>query len=294
MKAGGVSIKVSARAVVRGCAAAVIALGLCAARSRAGTNEPADTVAAAPLYETTGGATPAASATAVAPASAAPASSPSASTSPAAKTETVVVPDSEPEPEYVKRGVGMPQTTTEIPQASPSAGVDATGNEIVNYEASQNPNVDPQLHSLQEFINEGDNTSPLGIEVREARRKLTSGRAVDGLLIVDVTRDSPAAKAGLRGDRQRVRDALEMVAVVGALFFPPAVVAVPVLNQMHVGESYDLIVAVDGSRVTNFLDFEDRMRDVQPGEIVYLSVIRNGNRVQVPVHVPTVVAPPVF
>jgi hypothetical protein len=37
--------------------------------------------------------------------------------------------------------------------------------------------------------------------------------------------------------------------------------------------------------VVNFLDFEDRMRDVQPGEIVYLSIVRNGDRVQVPVHI---------
>ncbi|HJU28705.1 MAG TPA: PDZ domain-containing protein, partial [Candidatus Binataceae bacterium] len=75
---------------------------------------------------------------------------------------------------------------------------------------------------------------------------------------------------------------------------PPAVVAVPILDQVHVGESYDLIVAVDGSRVTNFLDFEDRMRDVRPGEIVYLSIVRDGNRVQVPVHVPTTFAPTAF
>jgi PDZ domain-containing secreted protein len=30
--------------------------------------------------------------------------------------------------------------------------------------------------------------------------------------------------------------------------------------------AYDLIIGVDGSRVTNFLDFYDCMRDVQPGE----------------------------
>lgn len=188
----------------------------------------------------------------------------------------------------------MPQTVTEIPQAAPSAGADSTNGGIVNYETSENPNVEPQIHSLQEFIDEGDNTSPLGIEVREAQRKLKSGRTVDGLLIINVVNGSPAAKAGLHADRQGVRDALEVAAVVGAIFFPPAVVAVPLLDQVHVGESYDLIVAVDGSRVTNFLDFEDCMRNVQPGEIVYLSILRNGKRVQVPVHVPIIIAPPLF
>jgi S1-C subfamily serine protease len=188
----------------------------------------------------------------------------------------------------------MPQTTTEIPQASPSPG-DGSNNEIVNYESSQNPNVmDPQVHSLQEFISEGDNTSPLGIEVREARRKLKSGGAADGLLIVDVAHGSPAAKAGLRPYHRTVRDVLEVASVAAALVFPPAVVAVPIFDQVHIGDTYDLIIAVDGSRVMNFLDFEDRMRDVQPGEIVYLSIIRDGVRLQVPVRVPTTLPPPVF
>jgi S1-C subfamily serine protease len=33
--------------------------------------------------------------------------------------------------------------------------------------------------------------------------------------------------------------------------------------------------------VTNFLDFEDRMRDLQPGDLVYLNVLRDGKRMQV-------------
>ena len=67
---------------------------------------------------------------------------------------------------------------------------------------------------------------------------------------------------------------------------PIAVLLVPVLEQVPLGESYDLIIGVDGSRVTNFLEFADRLGDVQPGEIVYLSVLRNGGLVQVPVQVP--------
>ena len=60
----------------------------------------------------------------------------------------------------------------------------------------------------------------------------------------------------------------------------------PVLDYMEVGESYDMIIGVDGSRVTNFLDFQDRMRDLQPGEVIYLSVVRNGKRLQVTMPVP--------
>ena len=70
--------------------------------------------------------------------------------------------------------------------------------------------------------------------------------------------------------------------MVGAVFCGGlSVIVIPAIDYMQVGESYDLIIGVDGSRVTNFLDFQDRMRDLQPGEIVYLSVVRNGKRLQV-------------
>ena len=63
-------------------------------------------------------------------------------------------------------------------------------------------------------------------------------------------------------------------------------VVIPALDYMQVGESYDMIIGVDGSRVTNFLDFQDCMRDLQPGEVIYLSVVRNGKRLQVTMPVP--------
>jgi S1-C subfamily serine protease len=78
------------------------------------------------------------------------------------------------------------------------------------------------------------------------------------------------------------------------MFFPPAVLLVPVFDQVHLGDSYDLIIGIDGSRVTNFLDFEDRLRNVQAGEIVYFSIVRNGERKQIPVSVPDNLAGPTF
>ncbi len=166
---------------------------------------------------------------------------------------------------------------------------------IVRYEQAKNPGLNgPPIGSLQDFMSEGYITSPLGIEVREDRRKLKTGAEAQGLLIVDVFAGSPAARAGLRPYRRTMRDALEMAAVAGALFLPPAVLLVPVFDQVHLGESYDLIIGVDGSRVTNFLDFEDRLRDIQAGEIVYLSIIRNGERRQIPVQVPATLSSPTF
>ena len=166
---------------------------------------------------------------------------------------------------------------------------------VISYEHAKHADMNgPPIGTLQDFMSEGDITSPLGMEVREDRRRVKGGGEAEGLLIVDVFAGSPAAHAGLHPYHRAMRDALETAAVAGALFCPPVVLLVPVFDQVHVGESYDLIVGVDGSRVTNFLDFEERMRDVQAGEIVYLSVIRNGERKQIPVPVPDNLTGPTF
>ena len=171
----------------------------------------------------------------------------------------------------------------------------APSGQIVNYQQYQNAQrIDPQLRSLQEFIQEGDNTSSLGIEVQEAQRKTRSGKMADGLVIVGVIKGSPADLAGLRAYRRTTSDVIKVVAVVAALVFPPAVLVAALADQVNIGDTYDLIIGVDGTRVTNFLDFEDRIREVQPGEIVYLNIVRNGKRMQVPVNVPANLAMPLY
>lgn len=166
---------------------------------------------------------------------------------------------------------------------------------IIRYQHAKSPEINgPPIGSLQDFMSEGDISSPLGIEVREDKRRLKSGGEAQGLLIIEVFAGSPAARAGLHAYHRAMRDALETAAVAGAMFFPPAVLLVPVFDQVHLGESYDLIIGVDGSRVANFLDFEERVRDVQAGEIVYFSIVRNGERMQIPVPVPDNLAGPIF
>jgi S1-C subfamily serine protease len=34
------------------------------------------------------------------------------------------------------------------------------------------------------------------------------------------------------------------------------------------------------------MDFQDQLRDAQPGETVYLNILRSGKRLQVPVEMP--------
>ncbi len=135
----------------------------------------------------------------------------------------------------------------------------------------------------QQFDDDGELSTPWGMNLREARRSLKTGEEADGLLITTVEKGSPAAAAGLHPYNHVVHDALAGAAMAGSLvpFGQAAILLIPVLDMMQVGESYDMIIGVDGSRVTNFLDFQDRMRDLQPGEIVYLSVVRNGKRLQV-------------
>jgi hypothetical protein len=260
----------------------------------------AETAASEPSDESTDTTSPAADA------SSSPGSSSSSElekTSASSKTETILVPYSVPSPQYVKGSATQSAATTEIPQALPDggAGSAATGEmgaasgQIVNYQQYQNAQgIDPQLRSLQEFIQEGDNTSSLGIEVQEAQRKTRSGKMANGLVIVGVIKGSPADLAGLRAYRRTTSDVIKVVAVGAALVFPPAVLVAAMADQVSIGETYDLIIGVDGTRVTNFLDFEDRIHEVQPGEIVYINIVRNGARMQVPVNVPANLAMPLY
>jgi hypothetical protein len=223
--------------------------------------------------------------------------------SPPSKTETILVPYNVPSPQYVKGSASQSAATTEVPPALPDGGagnaataeMGAASGQVVNYEQYQNAQqIDPQLRSLQEFIQEGDNTSSLGIEVQEAQRKTRSGKMADGLVIVGVIKGSPADLAGLRAYRHTTSDVIKVVAVGAALVFPPAVLVAVLADQVSIGDTYDLIIGVDGTRVTNFLDFEDRIREVQPGEIVYINILRNGTRMQVPVNVPANLAMPLY
>ncbi len=164
----------------------------------------------------------------------------------------------------------------------------AVGGQVPGYEPlnPQSPAAVPNLHSLREFLDQMSQASPLGVELREDQSKLKSGETVSGLAVMDVIPGSPAARAGLRPYSGTTHAVLAGVSMAAALVFPPAIIALSIVDQSHLGESYDLIIGVDGARVGNLIAFEDRMRGVKPGHIVYLSVIRDGARVQIAVNLP--------
>jgi hypothetical protein len=181
-------------------------------------------------------------------------------------------------------------------------------NEVLSVPASQTVNTNPpqpspnsqaapyqnanlmQAPGLQEYLDASEEISLFGMDLRIERRK--AEKEIQGLLVVDLAPGSPGATAGLHPYRQPTRDFLNGVGMLAAMAFPPAAAVVPIVESVPLSEAYDLIIGVDGARVTNFMDFYDRMRDVQPGEVVYLNLLRNGKRVQVPLQITSALPPP--
>ena len=126
----------------------------------------------------------------------------------------------------------------------------------------------------------------LGLTLREDQRNLKSGGSPTGLLVVAVRERGPAANAGLAGRREAPKDILTAIIVIGSMFFPPAMMLLPIANLLSFELGGDLIIAADGTRVSNLLDYQNEMRDAEPGEIVYLTIVRKSMRKQVAVPIP--------
>jgi hypothetical protein len=185
-----------------------------------------------------------------------------------------------------------PPGTQEIPQAEPQAPMAMVPPSTLPQQGDLNGYVrGDQLYNggrgPGDFMVEGDQTSPIGMTLREAHRELKSGEEADGLLIVSIQKNSAAAKAGLLPYKHTVHGIL-MGASIGAamLVFPPVMFALPLIEHEQIGESYDMIIGIDGIRVSSFFDFDQRMRGVQAGELVYFNVVRDGKRLQIPVPLP--------
>jgi hypothetical protein len=173
---------------------------------------------------------------------------------------------------------------TQQPLAPPS------GNDAAVYRMDQPDQNQVEPPGLQEYLGESEEISLYGIDLRIEHRK--AEKDIQGLLVVDIEPGSAGAFAGLHPYRQPTRDILSGVGMLAAMAFPPAAVVVPIMQSVPLNEAYDLIIGVDGSRVTNFMDFYYCMREAQPGEVVYLNLLRNGHRVQVPLRITSSLPPP--
>ncbi|HVN90260.1 MAG TPA: PDZ domain-containing protein [Candidatus Binataceae bacterium] len=149
---------------------------------------------------------------------------------------------------------------------------------------------DPEPQGLKGYLDANEQISIFGIELRVETR--TAEKEIQGLLVVDIEPGSPGAAAGLHPYRQPIRDVLNGVAMLGVMMFPPAIIVAPLVGSVPLHENYDLVIGIDGFRVASFLDFYERVRDTRPGEVIYLNILRNGHRVQVPLQITSAVPPP--
>jgi S1-C subfamily serine protease len=155
---------------------------------------------------------------------------------------------------------------------------------------SEQDTANPEPVGLKAYLDANEQISVFGIELRVETR--TAEKEIQGLLVVDIEPGSPGAAAGLHPYRQPVRDVLNGAAMLGVMMFPPAIIIAPLVGSVPLHEGYDLVIGIDGFRVASFPDFYERVRDARPGEVVYLNVLRNGHRVQVPLQITSEVPPP--
>jgi hypothetical protein len=115
----------------------------------------------------------------------------------------------------------------------------------------------------------------LGIAVQTIFSNDRPGAPITGLEVVSVDDNSPAALAGLRG-RTNMSSAGESGATVGALVPPLDLFVMPLLKKSgSLGQTGDLIIAIDDRRVTNNLDLESELGTLKPGDVIYLTITRS-------------------
>jgi PDZ domain len=114
----------------------------------------------------------------------------------------------------------------------------------------------------------------LGIAVQTIYSNDRPGGLVNGLEVVSVDPDSPADRAGLRG-RTHMTSVGESGATVGSLMPPLNLLLMPLLKKTgSLGQSGDLIVAIDDRRVVNEFDLQSELATLKPGETIYLTIVR--------------------
>jgi hypothetical protein len=138
----------------------------------------------------------------------------------------------------------------------------------------------------------------LGISVFKNDGKLASGQKISGLAVTSVDQAGPGYDAGIRAQRLQMTKAAGQVGaaalVVGAAaFFPPVLLGVPMLaKKMGSPRAYDVIVAIDGERIREVSELEDSLHKAKAGETIYVTIIREGQRVQLRVPMRAIASAP--
>ena len=143
------------------------------------------------------------------------------------------------------------------------------------------------LGTLDEYVRGSDSDSGasevtvLGISVMNGTAQLKGTGQVRGVRIVSVLPGTAAAIAGVRGERVAASAVLTASFLVAGMFFPPAALGAVIVQNANIGESYDLIIAIDGQRTRNVQELRQALADAASGELVYLVLVRAGRRYNV-------------
>jgi len=148
------------------------------------------------------------------------------------------------------------------------------------------PSNDPRgLGTVEEYTNGSPDSelmsgcvALLGIDVMNGQARLVNGRSVVGVRITRVFSHDVGAAAGLRSQSVAISGFLRAGLVAGSLFFPPAILGAVLVQQSGIGESYDLIIGADGQRTHDVPELMEALREAVRGELVYLVIVRKGQR----------------
>jgi hypothetical protein len=181
------------------------------------------------------------------------------------------------------------------------ARVQSANAEVQNSSAlNRSEGAPPNIGTIGDYLGNSGNANlslylPLfGIHVVEGRGELASGQSLSGVSVISVDRLGPSDEAGVRAEHIRVTraavEAGESVLLFGALLlFPPAILAIPYIPKISASAN-DVIIAVDAERTRNINELENSLGNVQAGETIYLSIIRDGRRREIRVLKPAIFA----
>src|SRR5579885_2850971 len=132
-------------------------------------------------------------------------------------------------------------------------------------------------------LNDDFYQAPIGTLLQHDCARLATGQMACGLAVLEVRPGSPAALAGIKPYSGLVHTMMGATVMGAGMVFPPALAALGLVEQTRFGEAFDLIIAVDGQRVRAIPDFERAISQARLGDVIYLTILRHGRRLQVTV-----------
>jgi hypothetical protein len=166
--------------------------------------------------------------------------------------------------------------TLEIPATTPASGQPSGEAPGAPAQNAPEPDLGSDNAPLPADLPAPENEGPrpyLGISVLYTV-STRAGQQVSGLEVMDVDADSPASRAGLKS-RTPMTTIGASGATAGELLGPLDAALRPLLVKSgQLGQDGDLIVAIDDHRVTSDSDLPDHLSRLHPGDIIYLTVLR--------------------